>query len=224
MSSKIVNPLKSGNILDGTIIIFVLSWIIMKRKYNKNISSQLKQIDNKYTLFLVILLYILQLYFYCIMLSIFFIMFMQLVKVLLLEQFAKLANGKYLFSVESFSKSVIYLYTSKPHMTFNLMMFLILVTYTFTAIFTMNDDPNENIRKNQMSYILDMVLTIYITLYVMWIISSIVMLGIDISRIEIILICCMVAGLIFLLGKKLLIRSQTQNIGNKQQPIEENAD
>jgi hypothetical protein len=202
---------ENTSLIDGTLLIFIASWSLMKLKFSKNIENQLKQVHNKHSLFLILLLYILHMYFYCILISIFAILLLLLFKLLILEQFAKLADGKYFFSVESLSRKLVYFFTSKPHIIFNVSMFFIIILYTYlTTMFMLGDETDIKIKKTQLIFMLDMIITIYITSYLIWLCSSIVMLGITPSTIDKIVIGLIFGGLILLVIRKFIVNSKNK--------------
>jgi hypothetical protein len=202
---------ENTSLIDGTLLIFIASWSLMKLKFSKNIENQLKQVHNKHSLFLILLLYILHMYFYCILISIFAILLLLLFKLLILEQFAKLADGKYFFSVESLSRKLVYFFTSKPHIIFNVSMFFIIILYTYlTTMFMLGDETDIKIKKTQLVFMLDMIITIYITSYLIWLCSSIVMLGITPNTIDKIVIGLIFGGLILLVVRKFIVNSKNK--------------
>jgi hypothetical protein len=206
---------ESTTLIDGTLLIFIVSWSLMKVKFSRNIENQLKQVHNKHTLFLVLLLYILQMYFYIILISLFAILLLQLFKLVILEQFAKLANGYYFFSVEKLSRKLMYFFTSKPHLIFNITMLVIIILYTYlNTMFMLGDETDPKTKKIQLIFMLDMIITIYAIAYLVWLCSSIIMLGIIPSTADKIILGLIFGGLLLILIRRFISVSKDK-VNNK---------
>jgi hypothetical protein len=207
---------ETPSLLDGTLVMFLVSWSFMKAKFNRNIDDQLQHVDNKFSLFLIVLLYILQMYLFCILLSVLIILLLQIFKMLILNQFASLANGTQIIPIEKLSRIMFNFYTSKSHIIFNLLVFGIIIIYTYiSTIFLMSEDKSPKVRKNQLVFLLDIVLAIYLVSYIVWIFSTIIIDKVKLSRLEYIALAALVSIPLCILIIKLV---KTKKQETKQQP------
>jgi hypothetical protein len=202
---------KPNNLLDGSLIVFIISWFIMKSKLKKKIDKQVKTIEDNYMLFLLVLWYIIRIYFYFIIISLVLILLMLVFKMLILNQFAKMMNGKYLVSVEEISKSIMYVFTSDYHIFFNCVVFVAIVVYAFITIcFFYNDkDKTDNIIK--VTNTLDMILYIYAVFYIIWICCSLVIFDMKLSIKEILFLLSIITILIYKTLYKRIIKPEPNN-------------
>lgn len=153
-------------VIDTSILILVIAWSITKTKFLKEVDL-LQASDNRHTLYLLTVSHVLNMYYYCVTISVILILLFYLLKILLLEQIANAAGGTYPFSVESWLKRLLHFTTSKTHLVFHLVMFVVInIMYYVAIMFIINTKTDKKQRKTQLSFLFDLVLVIYIVSYI----------------------------------------------------------
>ena len=161
--------------IDATPVFMILSWWYMRRNFLSNLTQNVETATNKHMMFLLLLSNILQMYYYFMVLSILTVLLLYLFKFLLLEQIAQMLDGRYPFSIEEVLRNkVLKLFSEKSHMIFNLIVFLIIIVFTYVLVmFVFDDETDESTKENQMKLSIDMILYIYVLAYIIWVSSLI---------------------------------------------------
>ena len=156
---------------ESSIVIIILAWYLTKCSLLKEI-SRLDEIENNYTLFLLVSLHILKLYYYILLISLLVIVFMNMVKIVFLEQVATASGGRYPFSIEKFLRDILRFYSDKKLLKFHLFMFLCINIVCYIAVIhIMKDVKNMNAVKSQLSLLFNSILMLVLILMV-WLFRS----------------------------------------------------
>lgn len=162
-----MNPLLH---LDATPLVMTLCWWYVRRSFSLAADSYAASATNRYTLYLVLLSNVLQMYYYFVVVVVLTILVALLFKMLLLEQVAQLADGKYPFSVESILRDRVFRAFSDPrHVAFHATMFVVIQAYIYVMAFlVLPDEPSPVVKENQIKTVLDTTLYVYLAGYVVW--------------------------------------------------------
>jgi hypothetical protein len=156
-------------IVDGTMIILLLAWAKVKHSFNYEVDVFLDQNPSNYSIFLVMMLYLLTIYYYALLITLLLVLFAYVFKTVILSQFAKMANGEYPVSVEAFMRRITLYVTSRPHIIYNIVLFIVLSIFVYVAsIFLVQKDQKTD-RKKQVNMIMNYLPIIIIGTYLLWI-------------------------------------------------------
>lgn len=156
---------KIKSLLDTSIIFFLLSWYVTKRTLNADIEKQVTQVKDRYTMFTIMLMYILQIFYYMAVITLIFFLIVLLYKILVFDMIAHVP-------VETFCRDMFKFYTSKPHIIFNISLFFMLISFCFiSVVFLWKDESDEQVKRNNIEFLFNLVPILYSVTYTMWIVS-----------------------------------------------------
>lgn len=155
------------SLLDGTVVIMLLAWFRIKQKFNSEIDDYLEANPNRHVVFLILLSYLLSMYLYVFVITLLVIMTLYIFKIIVLQQFARMANGVYPISVENILKRLTLFVTSKKHIFFHVAVFSVLLVFVYIcSVLIIQQDSTS--KKQQMNWTLNGVLGIFIMMYLAW--------------------------------------------------------
>lgn len=154
------------SLVDGSVLVFIAAWAVVRGRIFR---TPIKQQRDRHTRFLYSLSYILTTFLYAIAASFIIFVIMHVIKLVLLDQFAKVSGGVYFYSTDGVLRAFTRFLTSKPHMIFNLTMLAVLTAYTYACVmWLMPDSTEESVQRNASVFVFDTSMVIYVMCYLAW--------------------------------------------------------